>query len=115
VGLIVPAVFSTALTSQEDVSHKVLKISRASSIILLFAYGVYVFFQMRSHKGLYETILHGDDKKDTDKTRDWYKPKLTMTEAVLAIVISITSVSFMAIFLVEKIEFIVNHHHIKDA
>jgi Ca2+:H+ antiporter len=70
---------------------------------------------MRTHKGIYEAILHGDDKKDADKHRDWYKAKLTATEAVLALVIAITCVTFMAFFLVEKIHFIVEHHHIKDA
>jgi len=113
--LIVPAVFSTALSAGQDVDNKVLKISRATAIILLFAYGVYVFFQMRSHKGLYEEVLHADDKKDNDRTRDMYKAKLTLTESVIALVIAITCVSFMAIFLVERIEFIVEEHHIKDA
>jgi Ca2+:H+ antiporter len=75
----------------------------------------YVFFQMRSHKGLYEEGLHADDHKDADKARDMYKQKLTMTEAVLAIVICIVVVAFMAIFLVEKIHYIVEEHHIKDA
>lgn len=70
---------------------------------------------MRSHKGLYEDILKTDEKKDEDRTRDYYKPKLTLTEAIFAIVLAITCVSFMAIFLVEKIEYIVTEHHIKDA
>ena len=78
-------------------------------------YPSYVWFQMRSHKGLYEDLLATDERKDADRTRDFYKPKLTLTEAIIAIVIAITCVSFMAIFLVEKIEYIVKEHHIKDA
>jgi len=115
VGLIVPAVFSTALSTDNAVDNRVLKISRATAIILMVAYGAFVFFQMRSHHGLYEEVLHADDAKDADKHRDQYKAKLTFTEAVVAIVFAITVVTFMSIFLVEKIEYIVDEHHIKDA
>lgn len=115
-GLIVPAIFSTALASPtEDVTNKVLKISRATSIILLFAYGAFVFFQMRSHHGLYTEVLEGDEEKDTDKHRDAYKAKLTLTECFIAIIFAITMVTFMAIFLIDKIEYIVTEHNIKDA
>jgi Ca2+:H+ antiporter len=75
----------------------------------------FLFYQLRSHHGLYEEVLIRDEEKDADKHRDMYKAKLTMTEALVAIVFAITMVTFMAIFLVEKIEFIVNEHHIKDA
>jgi Ca2+:H+ antiporter len=43
------------------------------------------------------------------------KEKLTFTETLVALVISITCVTFMAIFLVEKIHYIVVEHHVKDA
>jgi Ca2+:H+ antiporter len=70
---------------------------------------------MRSHHGLYEDLLHADEAKDADRHRDMYKAKLTFTECMVAILFAITCVSFMAVFLVEKIEYIVNEHHIKDA
>jgi Ca2+:H+ antiporter len=70
---------------------------------------------MRSHKGLYEEVLHADDHKDADRHLDVLKEKLTLTEAVLVITICITVVAFMAIFLVEKINYIVEDHGIKDA
>jgi Ca2+:H+ antiporter len=70
---------------------------------------------VRSHHGLYEEVLRGDDHKDADREREMYKDKLTMTEAILGITISIVVVSFMAIFLVEKIDYIVEEHNIKDA
>jgi Ca2+:H+ antiporter len=116
VGLVVPAIFSTALsTPGEDVTNKVLKISRATSVILLFAYGAFVFFQMRSHHSLYTEVLEADEEKDVDKHRDAYKAKLTATECIVAIVFSITMVTFMALFLVDKIHYIVEEHNIKDA
>lgn len=75
----------------------------------------FIFFQVRSHHGLYEHALRTDDHKDADRARDLYKEKLTFTETLLALVISITCVTFMAIFLVEKIHYIVVEHHVKDA
>ncbi|KAF2395723.1 hypothetical protein EJ06DRAFT_540246 [Trichodelitschia bisporula] len=115
-GLIVPAVFSTALTTDvQDVTNKTLKISRASSIILLVAYLVYVFFQMRSHHSLYDEVLRSDEAKDTDRDRDMWKAKLTLTESILAVAISLTCVAFMAVFMVDRIEYLVEHRNIKDA
>ena len=115
-GLIVPAIFSTALTSpSEDVANKVLKISRATSIILLVAYGAFVFFQMRSHHSLYTEVLEADEEKDADKHKDAFKAKLTFTECVIAIAFAITMVTLMAFFLIDKIEYIVREHNIKDA
>ena len=89
--------------------------SRAASIILIFGYLAFIFFQMRSHHGLYEDALHADDRKDADRHRDLRKEKLTFTEVIIALAISITCVTFMAIFLVEKIHYIVVEHHVKDA
>ncbi|KIW06075.1 calcium/proton exchanger [Verruconis gallopava] len=114
-GLIVPAVFSSALNITSSQSDDILNISRATAVILLFGYLVFVFFQMRSHHGLYEEALHADEHKDADRHRDLYKQKLTFTECVVAIAIAITCVAFMAIFLVEKIEYIVEKRGIKDA
>jgi Ca2+:H+ antiporter len=70
---------------------------------------------MRSHHGLYEEALHGDEHKDADKHKDLHKEKLTFTECIVAIAIAITCVSFMAVFLVEKIEYIVEERGVKDA
>jgi hypothetical protein len=42
VGLVLPAIFSAANPAL-DVSHKILKISRGSSVILLAAYFAYVW------------------------------------------------------------------------
>jgi Ca2+:H+ antiporter len=70
---------------------------------------------MRSHHGLYEAALHADDHKDADRHRDMYKQKLTFTECIVALAIAMTSVSFMAVFLVEKIEYIVEERGVKDA
>jgi Ca2+:H+ antiporter len=70
---------------------------------------------MKSHHGLYDDVLQGDSHKDDDRHRDLNKPKLTMTEAVIALIIALVTVSFMAVFLVKEIEFLVEEKHVRDA
>lgn len=113
-GLIVPGMFNAALSSAEDVTDTVLRISRATALILLVAFCVYIYFQIYSHHGLYDTVLN----RDEDITEDHsylYKPKLTLTEALIALAFALAMVSIMAVFLVKRIEFIVSEHNVKDA
>jgi len=122
-GLIVPAAFSGALTGtttetngeENPFEHEVLRISRAAAIVLLLAYCAYVFFQMRSHHGLIDEVLLGDDHEDTDRRKDLSKEKLTLTECVVAVVIALACVSLIAFILVKQIHWIVEERHIKDA
>jgi len=122
-GLIVPAVFSKALTSSELnptndptlFDMQTLKISRATAVILLFSYAVYIFFQTKTHDSLYGEVLEADEHKDTDRHKDMAKDKLTFTECLVALVIAIACVSLIAIFLVEQIAFVVEERHVSDA
>lgn len=59
----------------------------------------YVWFQMRTHHGLYDDVLNQDEQNDHDRHKDLKKAKLTMTECVIALIIAITLVSFIAVFL----------------
>jgi Ca2+:H+ antiporter len=114
VGLVIPAVFSNALANDPaagDVTEKTLRISRATAIILLFSYLVYIFFQMKTHDGLYAEIYEADELKDADLA----KAKLTLTECIVALVIALTVVSMIAVFLVQQIHFMVSERHISDA
>lgn len=61
----------------------------------------YVWFQMRTHHGLYDDVLQEDEQKDHDRHKDLKKAKLTMTECVIALIVAITLVSFIAVFLGE--------------
>jgi len=125
VGLVAPAAFSTlAATSgtsssapidQADISSRVLSISRATGIMLIIAYIIYVIFCMTSHHNLIHEVLEGDEAMDRDRERDLAKKKLTFTEAVLALILSLACVSLIADFLVHEIEFIVRDHGISDA
>jgi Ca2+:H+ antiporter len=135
VGLIIPSVFANSLAhTGADFSAEAVKISRATAVMLLVAYLVYVylppklltrcpkgffisylFFQAKSHHGLYDEILEADEHKDADRHRDLAKEKLTFTECLLALAIAIACVSMIAVFLVDQIEFLVKERHVSDA
>ncbi|KAL1585081.1 hypothetical protein WHR41_06408 [Cladosporium halotolerans] len=109
-GLVIPSIFYNSLASNyqpEFLETRALHISRITAIVLLIAFVVYLWFQIRSHHGLYEDILKADEHNDHDRHKDLAKDKLTFTEAAIAVVIGVTFVSFMAVFLVQQIEYIV--------
>lgn len=54
---------------------------------------------MRTHHGIYDSVLEKDEEKDHDRERDLKKSKLTLTECFLALVIALTCVSLHAVFL----------------
>ena len=58
-----------------------------------------MFFQMRTHHGLYDSVLEADEERDNDRHIDLKKDKLTLTECVVALVIALTCVSLHAVFL----------------
>lgn len=115
--LVIPAIYYNALYQRTDqpIERETLKISRATAIVLLVAFLFYVWFQMRSHHGLYEDILEADEQRDHDRHRDLAKAKLTLTESIIGLLIALTFVSFMAIFLVQEIEYMKEARHISDA
>ncbi|PVH82618.1 putative vacuolar calcium ion transporter [Cadophora sp. DSE1049] len=117
-GLIVPAAFFTAVsangrTTPEVVSDKVLRISRITSILLIIAYAIYTYFQMRTNESIYDGIFEEDEHHAEHE--DGSKDKLTFTECIVALVIAITLVTIIAISLVEEIEFIVVTRHVSDS
>lgn len=107
VGLAIPTIFYQSLSGNYDLAvltTRTLDISHATAIVLLFAFVIYVYYQARSHKGLYEDIYNADEERDHDRHDDLKKEKLTFTESVVAVAIGITFVAFMAVFLVQQIE-----------
>ncbi|KAL1879427.1 hypothetical protein VTK73DRAFT_6959 [Phialemonium thermophilum] len=118
-GLAVPTVFEHSLTnstlSAEVLEKKSIDISRITAILLIIAYLVFVFFQARTHHGIYDNIFEGDEEKDRDREKDLGKPKLTLTECVIALAVSVTLVAIIAIALVDQIHFMVEERHISDA
>lgn len=118
-GLVLPTIFTSTSASSIDTEsingNETRRISRAAALVLFAAYGFYVWYQVRSHKGLYEDILAADEEKDADKHKDARKAKLTMTESIIGVAFAITMVSFMAYFLVNGIHYMVAERNVKDA
>lgn len=125
--LVTPAAFSTFVPSTSSssggtegttlsprVQSDIVSISRATAVILLIAYCIYLYFQMSTHHNLITEVLEGDEANDRDHHLDISKKKLTFTECILALVIALTCVAMIATFLVLQIEYIVNEHGISD-
>jgi Ca2+:H+ antiporter len=115
VALVLPAVFykylaqnaDYALSGKAEIEYSTLKISRGVAIISIIGYLIYLFYQTVSHDGLLHEIYEADDHKDKDRHEELAKPKLTLVEVVVALLISLACVAMIAIFLVEQIPYIV--------
>ncbi|KAF3029587.1 hypothetical protein E8E11_000021, partial [Didymella keratinophila] len=99
----------------EAIQDNVLHSSRVTSILLIIAYLIYIWFQMRTQQCIFGAILERDEEKDADKARDAAKSKLTLTECVIALVVSMTLVTLVAISLVEQIGYIIEERGITEA
>ncbi|KAF1843263.1 uncharacterized protein K460DRAFT_288953 [Cucurbitaria berberidis CBS 394.84] len=112
--LVLPAVFYKYLKNNPDyiadtalIKYNTIKISRGVAIISIVGYLIYVAYQTISHDGLFHEIYEADDHKDKDRHEELAKPKLTLTEVIVALIISLACVSLIAIFLVLEIPHIV--------
>lgn len=120
VGLIIPSIYFNSLYNDTEridrtrLQYETHQISYATAVVLLIAFCIYVWFQCRSHHDLFADILEKDEMEDHDRHRDLAKAKLTLTEALIAIVIALTFVAFMAVFLVGEIEYLVLNGGVSD-
>ncbi|KFA73634.1 hypothetical protein S40288_02593 [Stachybotrys chartarum IBT 40288] len=117
--LTIPTAFShgipEASMTEYEIEDTTLQISRIISIILIVAYLVFIFFQARTHHGIYDAIFEADEARDRDGNKDLRKAKLTMTECIIALVVGIALVTIIAITLVLQIEHIIEYSHVSDA
>lgn len=74
----------------------------------------YLFFNMSSHHSFLSEVLEGDERNDSDRSKDLAKKKLTFTECIIALAVAIACVSLIAVFLVKQIEPLVEHHGVPD-
>ncbi|KAI6776088.1 hypothetical protein HG530_000033 [Fusarium avenaceum] len=98
--LALPTVFQYGIGNIESVTatsldQKTLQISRIISVLLIIAYLVYVFFQARTHHGIYDA--------------------LTLTECIIALVLAVGLVAWTAVILVMQIEFVIERGDVSDA
>ncbi|KAH7037370.1 uncharacterized protein B0I36DRAFT_237449 [Microdochium trichocladiopsis] len=122
-GLLIPSAFYSALKTETvpsldlHVLHEkftegklqddVLRISQATSIVLIMAFFLYVWYCASSQHSLFDAVIEQDEHGDTDREADMAKPKFTLTEALVAIACSLVFVTVLLIILVDKIEHVV--------
>ncbi|KAK7461043.1 hypothetical protein VKT23_008973 [Stygiomarasmius scandens] len=109
-----PATFSFSLPTKELGSTDIIKISHGLSVILLFGYTSYVFFQLYSHVKIYEESLGSmikctvdEIKKDKDKERNSsanHKQEVHMSfiMSVVVLIMSTGLVAFTANILIDS-------------
>ncbi|KAK7403492.1 hypothetical protein QQX98_010722 [Neonectria punicea] len=80
---------------------------QATSIALIVAFILYIWYQASSQHSIFDEVIEMDEHRDADRETDMEKAKFTMTETIIAIVISLVFVALLLVFLVEKIEHVV--------
>ncbi|KAH9895418.1 hypothetical protein F4778DRAFT_794298 [Xylariomycetidae sp. FL2044] len=122
-GLLIPSAFYSALKSETVPSsglatlHErftagklqadILSISQTTSIVLIIAFFLYIWYQAGSQRTIFDEVIERDEHGDLDREEDMAKPKFTLTETLVALVISLVCVTLLLVFLVEQIEYVV--------
>ncbi|KAK4211589.1 hypothetical protein QBC37DRAFT_289925 [Rhypophila decipiens] len=125
-GLLIPSAFYSALKSEavphadnqgagslggeftkRKLQEDVLSISHATSLALILASILWVWFQAKSQHSIFDEVIEMDEHRDADRAADMEKPKFTMTETITALTLSLGLVTLLLILLVEQIEHVV--------
>lgn len=129
IGLMIPALFHASLPDPSPGEEfptpgtsddKILALSRGTSILLLVIYGLYLLFQLKTHKEFFESqkeeldnALSNEDQgvqlptSDFDPSKPESEEHLPMKVGILLLFITTVVVSFSADFLVSSIDDIV--------
>ncbi|KAE8348060.1 Sodium/calcium exchanger protein-domain-containing protein [Aspergillus coremiiformis] len=121
-GLLIPSAFFSALSSnssktiitEEALSQSTLVISRATAVILLVAFLMYLFYNLHSHHSIFDEVLELDEHKNEDREEELKRAKLTLVECFVAISVSLACVCMSAVFLVQEIEYVVHERGVSD-
>ncbi|KAJ5088109.1 hypothetical protein N7456_011725 [Penicillium angulare] len=113
-GLLIPSAFYSALKSATNeeftlatLQDYTMQISRATAVVLLVAFLVFLIFNLHSHNSIFDDILELDEAQDEDRHKELKRAKLTFAECLVAIAVALACVSMSAVFLVQEIEHIV--------
>ncbi|KXH38606.1 calcium/proton exchanger [Colletotrichum simmondsii] len=86
----------------------VLRISQATSIALDVAFLLYVWYEANNQRSIFDEVIEIDEQRDADREADMEKPKFTLTESIIALLITLVLVTLLLIFLVRGIEHVVH-------
>ncbi|KAL2267490.1 hypothetical protein VTJ83DRAFT_4767 [Remersonia thermophila] len=117
-GLAIPTVFEHSLVGKipyDELLDKTINLSRATAVLLMIAYMTYLFFQARTHHGIYDAVFETDEERDLKKKVQHIHHRLTFTECCVALAISIALVTIIAKALVDRIHYLVEERHVSDA
>lgn len=112
--LIIPATLYASLGNgrAKDTEGKVLILSHGTAIILLGLYILYLYFQLRSHKDLFDAE-EGEEEADEGEGGGRKEGEtLTPIPAAIALVLITICVAVCADYLVDSIDAIVERAHI---
>ena len=91
--LIIPAVFNSTVGGA-DGDEGVEQLSHVAAIVLLALYGLFLYFQFRSHVDLFATETHHHEA-----------PVMSKRDAIILLVVATIMVSWMAEILVHSVEY----------
>ena len=91
--LIIPAVFNSTVGGSEG-EVGVTNLSHIAAIVLLALYGLFLYFQFKSHVALFATETHNHEE-----------PGMSQRDAVILLVVATVLVSWMAEVLVHSVEY----------
>ena len=91
--LIIPTVFNSTVGGTEG-EKGVEQLSHIAAIVLLLLYGLFLFFQFKSHVDLFATETHHHEA-----------PEMTKKDAIILLVVATILVSWMAEILVHSVEY----------
>ena len=116
--LVIPATLyavmkANTITDGKDSDANILILSHGTAIILLVLYVLYLYFQLKSHKKLFdEAEPSGEAEEGEDEDEDEEEQILGTWAAVAALVVVTIAVAVCAEFLVDSIDSIVETMHI---
>ncbi|MEC9001377.1 MAG: calcium/proton exchanger [Candidatus Thermoplasmatota archaeon] len=91
--LIIPAVFNSTVGGNEG-EEGVTNLSHIAAIVLLALYGLFLYFQFKTHVDLFATETH-----------DHEEPQMSQRDAVILLIVATILVSWMAEVLVHSVEY----------
>lgn len=101
--LIIPAALYSTMDHQDSNFSVILVLSRGTAIVLLVLYVMYLFFQLKTHKDLFEEAAGDEDQEEA---------QLTPVVAAAVLVVITLLVAVCAEYLVDSIDSIVETAHI---
>lgn len=109
--LIIPATLYASLeNSSESTEDNILILSHGTAIILLILYGLYLFFQLKSHASLFDAEAQTDENGNPEAEKE---PEiLGPIPAGICLVLVTLCVAVCAEYLVDSIDAIVEEAHI---